>query len=98
MKNQKNAAVINGTEEITEDRKRWERETRDPSFKRLPERKIPFTTVSGMPIKDLYTPADVQDIDFRKEIGWPGEFPYTRGIHPTMYRSKMWTMRQFTGF
>jgi methylmalonyl-CoA mutase N-terminal domain/subunit len=64
----------------------------------MPERKIPFTTISGVPINNLYSPEDIKDIDFNSEIGWPGEYPYTRGIHPTMYRSKVWTMRQFTGF
>jgi methylmalonyl-CoA mutase N-terminal domain/subunit len=98
MKEEKSAAVANGAEEMKDERKRWEQETHDPSLKKMPERNIPFTTVSGVPIKDLYTPADVQDIDFQQEIGWPGEYPYTRGIHPTMYRSKLWTMRQFTGF
>jgi methylmalonyl-CoA mutase N-terminal domain/subunit len=92
------AAVMNGSEEIIEQRKRWEGETLDPSLSKMPEREIPFTTVSGEEIQNLYTPADIQDIDFQSEIGWPGEYPYTRGIHPTMYRSKIWTMRQFTGF
>jgi len=96
MKDEK-TAVLNGAEEITE-RKRWESETHDPSLKKMPERNTPFTTVSGMPIRNLYTPADVSEIDFTNDIGWPGEYPYTRGIHPTMYRSKLWTMRQFTGF
>ncbi len=96
MKDEK-TAVLNGAEEITE-RKRWESETHDPSLKKMPERNTPFTTVSGMPIRNLYTPADVSEIDFTNDIGWPGEYPYTRGIHPTMYRSKLRTMRQFTGF
>ena len=92
------AAVLNGGDEVMEQRKRWEKETLDPSLAKMPERDIPLTTVSGAEIKNLYTPADVQDIDFQTEIGWPGEYPYTRGIHPTMYRSKIWTIRQFTGF
>lgn len=91
-------AILNGTEEVSEQRKRWEQETLNPSVEKLPERDIPFTTVSGVEINNLYTPADVQDVDYEKDIGWPGEYPYTRGIHPTMYRSKLWTMRQFTGF
>ena len=91
-------AVMNDSEDTLERRKRWDSQTRVPSLDRMPERDVPFTTVSGMEIKDLYTPADLQGIDFEKEIGWPGEYPYTRGIHPTMYRSKIWTMRQFTGF
>jgi methylmalonyl-CoA mutase N-terminal domain/subunit len=102
MKNKKmkngGTAVLNGTSESTERRKRWEEETLKPSLEKLPERDTPFTTVSSAEINNLYTPADVQDIDFEKEIGWPGEYPYTRGIHPSMYRSKIWTMRQFTGF
>jgi methylmalonyl-CoA mutase, N-terminal domain len=57
-----------------------------------------FSTISGAPVKPLYTPNDVAHIDFDAEIGRPGEFPYTRGIHPTMYRQKLWTMRQFAGF
>src|SRR5919106_2923189 len=85
MKDEKNTAVIT-------------KETQDPSSKKMPERNIPFTTVSGTLIKALYTPADIKDLDFNKDIGQPGEYPYTRGIHPTMYRSKLWTMRQFTGF
>jgi methylmalonyl-CoA mutase N-terminal domain/subunit len=102
MKNKKvkngGTAVLNGASELTERRKRWEEETLKPSLEKLPECDTPLTTVSGAEIKNLYTPADVQDIDFEKEIGWPGEYPYTRGIHPNMYRSKIWTMRQFTGF
>jgi len=90
-------AVLNGTD-TAEQEKRWEQQTLEPALKKIPERDIPFTTVSGVPIKKLYTPADIQNIDFEKEIGWPGEYPYTRGIHPSLYRSKVWSMRQFTGF
>ncbi|MEW5701704.1 MAG: methylmalonyl-CoA mutase family protein [Candidatus Zixiibacteriota bacterium] len=56
-----------------------------------------FITVSSVPIKDLYTPADVAEIDFEREIGYPGFPPYTRGVHPSMYRQRLWTMRQFSG-
>jgi methylmalonyl-CoA mutase N-terminal domain/subunit len=90
--------VANGAPDVKREEKRWEDKTLQPSLKRLPERAIPFTTVSGVPIRRLYSPADVDDIDFQNDIGWPGEYPYTRGIHPTMYRSRVWTMRQFTGF
>jgi len=61
-------------------------------------RQASFTTVSGEPIELLYTPDDVARINYLAEIGYPGEFPYTRGIHATMYRGKLWTMRQFAGF
>ncbi len=57
-----------------------------------------FTTISGVPVKAAYGPEDLAGIDLRQETGAPGEFPYTRGIHPDMYRGKLWTMRQFSGF
>lgn len=56
-----------------------------------------FITVSGDEIRDLYTPEDIAHLDYEGKIGWPGQFPYTRGIHSTMYRSRLWTMRQFSG-
>ena len=58
----------------------------------------PFTTISGREIRPLYVPGDVQAIDYARDLADPGQFPYTRGIHPTMYRGKLWTMRQFAGF
>src|SRR5215472_7328283 len=58
----------------------------------------PFTTVSGVPIDRLYTEENVGDLDYKKDLGDPGEAPYTRGIYPTMYRGRLWTMRQFSGF
>jgi methylmalonyl-CoA mutase N-terminal domain/subunit len=61
-------------------------------------RERPFTTVSGRPIERLYTAADLADLDPTRDIGEPGQFPYTRGIHPSGYRGKLWTMRQFAGF
>jgi len=57
-----------------------------------------FTTVSGRPIKELYTPADLPRFDYFRDLNFPGEYPYTRGIHPTMHRGRLWTMRQFSGF
>jgi methylmalonyl-CoA mutase, N-terminal domain len=62
------------------------------------ERQTSFTTISGRPIERLYTPADIAALDYTRDLGNPGEFPYTRGIHPTGYRGKLWTMRQFAGF
>src|SRR5437868_6995833 len=77
---------------------RWEQETLAPVLKKRPERKKRFETVSLEEVNRLYTPADTADIDFERDISFPGEFPYTRGIHPTGYRGKFWTMRQFAGF
>src|SRR5262245_32184662 len=62
------------------------------------ERDIPFTTISGRPINRLYTTEDLRDFDPQRDLSQPGQFPYTRGIHPTGYRGKLWTMRQFAGF
>ena len=76
---------------------RWQHETLEPALKKSPERAAAFTTISGRPIERLYTAEDVDGIDYDRDIGNPGEFPYTRGIHPTGYRGKLWTMRQFAG-
>jgi methylmalonyl-CoA mutase, N-terminal domain len=77
---------------------RWEQETLEPVLRKRPERKKRFETVSLGEVKRLYTPADAGGIDYERDISFPGEFPYTRGIHPTGYRGKLWTMRQFAGF
>src|SRR5438093_11508700 len=79
-------------------KERWERETLEPALKKAPERAAAFTTVSGRPIDRLYTPEDVAGIDYARDLNDSGHFPYTRGIHPTGYRGKLWTMRQFAGF
>jgi methylmalonyl-CoA mutase N-terminal domain/subunit len=76
----------------------WEEKVLKPALERSPERQKPFTTTSGVEIKRLYTPADLPDFDAERDLGNPGEYPYTRGIHGTMYRGKVWTMRQFSGF
>src|SRR6476469_7032132 len=80
------------------ERERWEEETLKPALNKHPERKKSFQSVSLDEVERLYTPADVEDLDFQRDISGPGEFPYTRGIHPTGYRGKLWTMRQFAGF
>jgi methylmalonyl-CoA mutase N-terminal domain/subunit len=72
-------------------KERWQQETLEPALKKSPER-------AGRPIDRLYTAEDVDGIDYSRDINNPGEFPYTRGIHPTGYRGKLWTMRQFAGF
>ncbi len=77
---------------------RWEERTLNPGLARRPERKQRFQTVSLAEVNRLYSPADLTQLDFAEEISFPGEFPYTRGIHPTGYRGKLWTMRQFAGF
>ena len=77
---------------------RWEEETLKPALQMSPERETSFTTVSGVPVERLYTPADLAGFDYHRDLGDPGEYPFTRGIHPTMYRGRVWTMRQFSGF
>jgi len=77
---------------------RWEEETLNPALEKHPERKNSFQTVSLEEVNRLYTPADIENIEFTRDISFPGEFPYTRGIHATGYRGKLWTMRQFAGF
>src|SRR5258708_8199283 len=80
------------------DKQRWEREVLEPALQKSRERPIPFTTISGRPIDRLYTADDVRDLDPPRDLNNPGAFPYTRGIHPTGYRGKLWTMRQFAGY
>ena len=57
-----------------------------------------FTTISGVPVDEVYTPESIRDLDYAHDLGNPGQPPYTRGIHENMYRGKLWTMRQFSGF
>ncbi|HEY4741414.1 MAG TPA: methylmalonyl-CoA mutase family protein [Candidatus Acidoferrales bacterium] len=78
--------------------KKWEEQTLAPTLAKSPERAHEFTTVSSYPIRRLYTPADLPDWNEERDLGLPGEPPYTRGIHSTMYRGRLWTMRQFAGF
>src|SRR5574337_1266441 len=77
---------------------RWEEQTLQRALSTSPERQATFTTLSGVPIERLYTPADRADFDYARDLGDPGEYPFTRGSHQTMYRGKIWTMRQFSGF
>jgi len=79
-------------------RDRWRRESRDAALRGGPERRARFETASGLEIRDLYTAADVAGLDEDRDLGRPGEFPFTRGVQPTMYRSRFWTMRQYAGF
>ncbi|MGC1414647.1 MAG: methylmalonyl-CoA mutase family protein [Candidatus Acidiferrum sp.] len=76
----------------------WEEDTLRPTLEKSPERQTEFTTISGFPIRRLYTPADLPGWDPNRDLAFPGEPPYTRGIHSTMHRGRLWTMRQFAGF
>jgi methylmalonyl-CoA mutase N-terminal domain/subunit len=76
----------------------WEENTLRPTLEKSPERQTKFTTISGYPIRRLYTLADLPGWDANRDLGFPGEPPYTRGIHSTMHRGRLWTMRQFAGF
>jgi methylmalonyl-CoA mutase N-terminal domain/subunit len=76
----------------------WEEKCLEPSLRKIPESQTEFTTVSLKPIQRLYTPRDLEVVSFTDDIGFPGQPPYTRGIHPTGYRARVWTMRQFAGF
>jgi methylmalonyl-CoA mutase, N-terminal domain len=84
--------------EIGQARDRWEETTLHHSIGKLPERVDRFITASSEPVARLYTPLDIPDFDYNADLGFPGDAPFTRGVHPTLYRSKLWTMRMFAGF
>jgi methylmalonyl-CoA mutase N-terminal domain/subunit len=98
MKSGAHDVITPGASPASGDRQRWVRETLAPALERAPERQVPFTTISGRPIERLYTPDDLQGFDYATDAADPGAFPYTRGIHATGYRGKLWTMRQFAGY
>ena len=85
-------------EELRLSLENWEETTLGGYLARLPERQAQFITASSEPVERLYTPLDVAGMDYRGELGLPGEYPYTRGVHPTLHRGKLWTMRMFAGF
>lgn len=85
-------------EKIKKGMDKWEGETVKKVLDRSPEREESFTTESGIPAKRLYTPLDLEQADYNREQGFPGEYPYTRGVYPTMYRGRLWTMRNYAGF
>jgi len=85
-------------EELEDKIRKWEKSTVVKSLERFRERMEKFTTLSGITIKNVYTPLDVRDIDYFDKLGLPGEYPFTRGIHATMYRGRLWTMRMFSGY
>ncbi len=76
----------------------WKNDKLNPTLAKLPERQRRFTTLSGVDIERLYTPLDLPDLDYERDLGNPGEYPFTRGVHATGYRGRAWTMRLFAGF
>ena len=84
-------------EEVTEAHKRWSNKVESQLNKR-PERKDAFHNTSEIPLKRVYTPVEMANFDYLRELGFPGEYPFTRGVQPTMYRGRFWTMRQYAGF
>jgi methylmalonyl-CoA mutase N-terminal domain/subunit len=86
------------TNEIRNRKKQWETNIVQKSFDKLPERQETYTTSSNITINRTYTPEDLQNFDYLQKLGFPGEYPFTRGVYPTMYRARFWTMRQYAGF
>jgi methylmalonyl-CoA mutase N-terminal domain/subunit len=84
--------------EIRKERERWEQTTLPKWMSQSDERKKEFQNTSNMHVKRLYTPEDMERMDYLKDLGFPGEYPFIRGVHATMYRGRLWTMRQFSGF
>lgn len=91
-------AAHHHSEEIAVRQQNWEAELVDPLLKRYPERQEQFTTTSDIALKRVYTPVDNDSSTYLEQLGFPGQFPYTRGVYPTMYRGRPWTMRQYAGF
>lgn len=83
---------------LQKERERWEQTTLPNWLKQSKERKSEFRNHSGMLVKRLYTPEDIQKMDYTRDLGFPGEYPFIRGVHATMYRGRLWTMRLFAGF
>jgi len=83
--------------DIASARQEWEQKIAEPARRRVPERKPSFTTLSGLPVNDLYDPSNAPD-DYLENLGFPGQFPFTRGVQATMYRGRFWTMRQYAGY
>ncbi|GAI45977.1 unnamed protein product [marine sediment metagenome] len=79
-------------------KKEWENSVVQKTLKRFSERKDKFVTGSGKAVERLYTPVNLEESDYNKELNFPGQYPYTRGVQPTMYRGRFWTMRQYAGF
>jgi methylmalonyl-CoA mutase N-terminal domain/subunit len=84
--------------DTSKNKREWQEKTLKPSLKRAPEREERFLTNSGLEIDNLYAPDDLQGFDYVQKLGYSGEYPFTRGVQPTMYRGRVWTMRQYAGF
>ncbi len=93
----KDPAEPPGLNAIAQAKTKWATEVTD-SLSRVPERRVQFETLSGLPVERLYTPDDVAELDYLADLGFPGQYPYTRGPYPTMYRAQPWTMRQIAGY
>src|SRR5438309_6276557 len=91
-------APHHNNEEIAAQQQHWQTEVVEPVLAHTPERQADFTTSSGLTLKRLYTPLDSPDAEYLEQSNFPGQFPFTRGVHPTMYRGRLWTMRQYAGF
>jgi methylmalonyl-CoA mutase N-terminal domain/subunit len=89
---------MSDVEKIQDKYKKWEEGSYNKSTAKNPERQKEFTTISFTPVKPLYTPVDAGSNEYNEKVGFPGEYPFTRGVQPTMYRGKFWTMRQYAGF
>jgi len=85
-------------EKIKAEKEQWEQGTLKKALSRAPESKEVFTSISNIPVERLYTPLDVSQMDYDRDLGYPGNYPFTRGVQPTMYRGRYWTMRQYAGF
>ena len=85
-------------DQLKQSLEKWEETSLQNTLNKFPERQDEFITTSSEPINRLYTPLDVAGLDYESDLGLPGEYPYTRGIHPTLHRGKLWTMRMFAGF
>ncbi len=91
-------ATHHHNEEMAVQQQRWQTESVEPVLRDFPERQVDFTTPSGIALQRLYTPLDSPDVNYLEQSNFPGQFPFTRGVHPTMYRGRLWTMRQYAGF
>jgi methylmalonyl-CoA mutase N-terminal domain/subunit len=93
-----NIAEKDKMEQIRQKHIEWEHQLYAKAIKENPERKTKFKNLSEIDIKNVYTPEDTSDLEYLSDIGFPGEFPFLRGVHPNLYRGRLWTMRQFAGF